>query len=120
MQVKEIAAQSNVSEFYLAKIISRLGKAGLIKSKRGYTGGVHLARPAEQISLLDVSRAIDGKEWPNNCLLGMPTCSEEQACAVHLFWKNMRCKIRKNLAETSLKDSADFVAHQKKCNNSSR
>ena len=114
MLVKDIAAQSDVSNFYLAKIISRLSEAGLVKSKRGYTGGVQLARPAEQISLLEVSRAIEGEEWTENCLLGMAQCSDERACPLHHFWKNTRCEIRKNLAETSLKDSAEFEAHQKK------
>jgi Rrf2 family protein len=114
MLVKDIAAQSDVSNFYLAKIISRLSEAGLVKSKRGYTGGVQLARPAEQISLLDVSRAIEGEEWTENCLLGMAQCSDERACPLHRFWKNTRSEIRKNLAETSLKDSAEFEAHQKK------
>lgn len=67
MLVQVLATQFNVSCFYLAKIISRLSKAGLIKSKRGYTGGVQLSRPAEEISLLDVSRAIDGQEWTESC-----------------------------------------------------
>jgi len=118
MLVKDIAAQSNVSSFYLAKIISRLSEAGLVKSKRGYTGGVQLARPAEQISLLDVSRAIDGEEWTESCLLGMAQCSDECACPLHHFWKNTRSEIRKSLAETSLKDSAEFETHQKSCSHS--
>ena len=113
MLVKDIAAQSDVSNFYLAKIISRLSEAGLAKSKRGYSGGVQLARPAEQISLLDVSRAIEGEEWTESCLLGIAQCSDEHACPLHHFWKNTRSEIRKNLAETSLKDSAEFEAHQK-------
>jgi Rrf2 family protein len=66
MLVKDIAAQSDVSNFYLAKIISRLSEAGLVKSQRGYSGGIH-ARPAEQISLLDVSRAIEGEERTQSC-----------------------------------------------------
>jgi len=114
MLVKDIAAQSDVSKFYLAKIISRLSQAGLVKCKRGYTGGVQLARPAEQISLLDVSRAIEGEAWTKSCLLGIAQCSDEHACPLHHFWKNTRSEIRKNLAETSLKDSIEFESHQKK------
>ena len=114
MLVKDLAVQSDVSNFYLAKIISRLSEAGLVKSKRGYTGGVQLARPAEEISLLDVSRAIDGEEWTESCLLGMAQCSDERACPHHHFWKKQRCEIKKNLAETSLKDAAEFEAKKKK------
>lgn len=112
MLVQVLATQFNVSCFYLAKIISRLSKAGLIKSKRGYTGGVQLSRPAEEISLLDVSRAIDGQEWTESCLLGMAQ-SIERACPHHHFWKKERCKIKDNLANTSLKDTAEFEARKK-------
>ena len=108
--VKDLAAQSDVSTFYLAKIISRLSEAGLVKSKRGYKGGVQLSRPADQISLLDVSRAIDGDDWTESCLLGMAQCSDARACPHHSFWKVEREKIKGNLADTSLKDVAEFEA----------
>jgi Rrf2 family protein len=108
--VKDLARMSDVSNFYLAKIVSRLSESGLLKSKRGYKGGVQLARPPQDISLLDVSQAIDGDDWLNGCLLGMAECSDERACPHHAFWKECRAEIRKNLAETSLKDAADFEA----------
>ncbi len=108
--VKDLARMSDVSNFYLAKIVSRLGESGLLKSKRGYKGGVQLARAPEEISLLDVSMAIDGDDWLDGCLLGMAECSDARACPHHDFWKGCRAKIRQNLAETSLKDASDFEA----------
>jgi Rrf2 family protein len=40
------------------RLIAALSKAGLVKSHRGIKGGTTLARPAEAISLLDISKAV--------------------------------------------------------------
>ena len=45
---------------YMAKQMQLLSKAGLVRTSRGKTGGYALARPANQITLWDVARAIDG------------------------------------------------------------
>jgi len=45
---------------YLLKILQQLVKAGLLRSKRGPRGGFSLAKPAEEISLLDMLEAVDG------------------------------------------------------------
>jgi Rrf2 family protein len=72
MLVAEIARRQSVSESYLAKIFHRLGKAGLVVSRRGKVGGFVLARPAEMISVGDVVRlferdfTVGGKGRPKN------------------------------------------------------
>lgn len=60
MNVREIADLQSVPYDYLAKIFTRLSKAGLVRSTEGKGGGYQLARPAEQITVLDVVNAIDG------------------------------------------------------------
>ncbi len=59
--VKEIARAQNLPESYLAKVFQLLAKAGLLNSYRGAQGGYSLALPPEQITLLDVTLAIEGK-----------------------------------------------------------
>jgi Rrf2 family protein len=46
----------------VANLLSRLLSAGLVESKEGVQGGVRLAKPAEQISLLDIFQAIEQKK----------------------------------------------------------
>jgi len=45
---------------YLLKILQQLVRANVLRSKRGPRGGFFLARPAEEITLLQVIEAVDG------------------------------------------------------------
>lgn len=47
---------------YMAKQMQLLSKAGLVRTSRGKTGGYALARPAQEITLWDVTRALGGGE----------------------------------------------------------
>ncbi|TDH34507.1 iron-responsive transcriptional regulator RirA [Pseudohoeflea suaedae] len=53
-RIAEIAKAYNVSELFLFKILQPLTKAGLVETVRGRNGGIRLARPAEEITLVDV------------------------------------------------------------------
>lgn len=46
---------------YLIKILQRLTRDGILTSIRGPSGGFRLARPADEISLLQIVEAIDGR-----------------------------------------------------------
>lgn len=59
-QIREIAERELIPARFLEQIFQELKKAGLIGSKRGPRGGYHLARPAAEISLGDVIRALEG------------------------------------------------------------
>lgn len=59
-QVKEIAERELIPARFLEQIFQDLKKAGLISSKRGPRGGYQLARPATEISVGDVVRALEG------------------------------------------------------------
>ena len=55
-----IARNQNISQKYLLDILRELKRAELVRSKRGPDGGFTLSRPAGEISLADVFRAVDG------------------------------------------------------------
>lgn len=67
MSVREIAELQRVPYDYLAKIFTRLSKAGLVRSSEGKGGGFQLAKPAEEITVLDVANAIDGDKRIFEC-----------------------------------------------------
>lgn len=67
MSVREMAELQNVPYDYLAKVLTRLSRAGLVVSSEGKGGGFRLARGAELISVLDVVRAIDGDKSLFEC-----------------------------------------------------
>jgi Rrf2 family protein len=68
--ITEIAKHHGVLKKFLKKIIQDLIRCGLIKSKRGASGGYSLARSPEQISFSDVITAIEGGTAHRNQRLG--------------------------------------------------
>lgn len=74
INVKEIAAATGASEAHLAKVLQRLVKAGLLHSTRGPKGGFALAKPADELTLLDVYEVIEGHVHQGKCPTGRATC----------------------------------------------
>lgn len=60
-QIDHLAKTEAVPPNFLAQILGELRNGGLLISKRGIQGGYTLARPAEQISLHDIMKVIDGE-----------------------------------------------------------
>lgn len=59
-QIKEIAERQAIPPRFLEQIFQDLRRAGLVAAKRGPRGGYHLARPASEIKVGDVLRALEG------------------------------------------------------------
>jgi Rrf2 family protein len=59
-QIKDIAAREAIPPRFLEQIFQDLKRAGLVGAKRGPRGGYHLTRPAPEIRLGDVVRALEG------------------------------------------------------------
>ncbi|MDP2965790.1 MAG: Rrf2 family transcriptional regulator [Pelolinea sp.] len=88
---KDIAETQHIPPSFLAKIVSQLSIAGLIKTARGARGGVTLARPPEEVSILDVIEAIDGPILLNECTGNPRSCPFEGKCPLYEVW----CETRK-------------------------
>ncbi|GHA09651.1 hypothetical protein GCM10010372_06600 [Streptomyces tauricus] len=56
-----IASSQEIPFRFLKSVVGELRRAGLVRSQRGCEGGYWLGRPAEDITLLDVTRAVDGE-----------------------------------------------------------
>lgn len=62
-----LAEYHGVPQPYLAKSLQALSRAGIVTSAQGRGGGYRLARPAEQVTLLDVVTAVEGPEQAFRC-----------------------------------------------------
>ena len=112
--LRSIAARAQVPYAYLAKRMPELVAAGLVRSMRGKRGGVLLARPPETITLLQISEAVEARQWLGRCLLGLAACTDERACPAHTFWKDARQQIQSVLETTTL---SDVIAHEQTLQN---
>jgi Rrf2 family transcriptional regulator, cysteine metabolism repressor len=62
--IQEVAARQAIPQRYLEQVLLSLKRAGLLTSKRGSTGGYHLTREPEEITVGAVLRAVDGTRAP--------------------------------------------------------
>ena len=61
MPVKELAERRGIPDQFLEQLFSTLRRSGLLTSHRGSKGGYTLSRPADEITVLEVVQALDGK-----------------------------------------------------------
>jgi Rrf2 family protein len=59
--VDQLSVAQQIPHKYLESILGELRRGGLLRSQRGPEGGYRLARPAAEISIADVIRALDGE-----------------------------------------------------------
>lgn len=67
LSLAALAGFHGVPPAYMAKQMQALSKAGIVRTSRGKTGGYALARPASEITLWQVARAIEGPEPAFRC-----------------------------------------------------
>ncbi|MEP0828800.1 MAG: Rrf2 family transcriptional regulator [bacterium] len=104
--LQEIAAELNLSFHFLTKILQQLTQAKIMESFRGPRGGVLLAKPASSVYLIDIIKVVDGMGAFENCVLGLPDCSEKAPCPLHREWKKRRQELRKMFERYTLTDLA--------------
>lgn len=101
---------------YLEHLVAKLRDAGLVVSQRGAHGGYRLAKPADEIRLLQVVEALEGPIAPMDCFdpesEAKVHCSHEQdgdhACATKLLWTRVHGGITRALAGTTLEELVEF------------
>lgn len=104
--VRDISAEMQIPESFLAKILQRLMRAGIVLSVRGAGGGFKLARPAAEISVLSVMEAIDGQIVINRCAVDPGICSLSADCVIHPLWTILKGELERKFEKINFKDLA--------------
>ncbi|MBN2894917.1 MAG: Rrf2 family transcriptional regulator [Campylobacterales bacterium] len=87
MQIKEIAAMTQISAGYLEQLMLMLRRAHLVVSTRGINGGYRLARAAHEIEVREIIEALEGNFYAFEGNLGASIILE-------YFWADLQQKIR--------------------------
>lgn len=93
--IEEIHDQEQIPRSFIAKLLQTLAKQGMVNSRKGPGGGFTLARSADEITLYDVMKQMDGVEQISRCIVGLGVCSDGRNCPVDYAW----CHIRYGLIE---------------------
>lgn len=105
--LSQIADRQSLPLAYLEQIFVALRRAGLVESARGRSGGYKLARPASDITVGAVMRAVDEDTHFTRCADKDPRCSRETPCLTHGLWQRLGQVTSSFFASVSL---ADVVA----------
>jgi Rrf2 family protein len=106
ISVRVLAECQGIPKSFLSKILEMCVRAGLITSKSGSRGGVALARPAAEISLLDVLEACEGSYSRADCVFYAERPCEGPDCLVFCPLRKREEDVRVSLARTTLAEMA--------------
>lgn len=103
INASQIAEMTDASRNHLAKVMLTLTKMGLVKSMRGPSGGFVLAKKPEEITLLDVYEAIEGKIYINKCPVNKQICPFTK-CIMNNIINKVTTELRDYFGHQTLKD----------------
>lgn len=111
---RDLADLQGISHSFLAKVFPKLEKAGIVAASEGVRGGYILARAPDEISVLQIVDAIDGRKSLFDCqeirgrcaIFGgaPPSWASNGVCAVHAVMLSAEKAMRDALAGQSLAD----------------
>jgi len=106
---REISSRLKIPKEFVSKVLQSLTESGIVDSKKGKGGGFFLARPSNQITLLDIVVAIDSLEIFHKCVLGFPNCSPDSPCPVHDKWGKLRDETYSMLSKQTLNELKELT-----------
>ena len=104
LAMANISATRSLSLHYLTQITKPLREANLLKSKEGKTGGYTLTKKPEQITILEILEALEGKVTLPRCSCNIDDCAGFSGCEVKIIWPFIMKDVRDLLKTKTLGD----------------
>ena len=113
-RIEQVSRQENIPVKFLEQILLHLRNAGLLTSKRGVGGGYRLARPASEITVGEVMRALDGPLTPLPCASPDArrercTCPDERTCPVRILMTEVQARLESLFEGRTLADILEQI-----------
>jgi Rrf2 family cysteine metabolism transcriptional repressor len=105
--LKDIAKRQQISLSYLEHLVTPLISGGIIRSIKGPRGGVTLAKRPEDITLIEVTRLLEGSLAPVECVDHPEVCSRSEKCVTRDIWGEVKKAMNGVLEATTLQDLVD-------------
>ncbi len=98
----DVAEKTHLALPTVSKLLKLLGRGGLVTSYRGAHGGYTLARPADEITAIQIIDAIEGTFGITECSVHERQCNLEAVCAIGQTWQGINGYIREMLKNVTL------------------
>ncbi|KRA14666.1 MULTISPECIES: SUF system Fe-S cluster assembly regulator [unclassified Lysobacter] len=102
LSASELAERAGLETPTVSKLLKPLAQAGLVEGFRGANGGYRLARPAEQIGLIEIVEAMEGPLGMTECSVHAGNCGIEQQCGVRANWRRINDVVVEALRSVTL------------------
>lgn len=106
VMIDEVSREEQIPKSFAAKIFQSLVRAGLVRSNRGTGGGFTLMKAPEQITVLEVIEAIEGKIALQRCLAEPTACEHSGGCALCGLFEQAQDRVKDVFSRTTLADLA--------------
>lgn len=113
--VSEIAKSTAAPPNFLHQVLNNLARAGLVVCHRGTTRGYVLAKPAGDISLLDIFEVIEGPLGLTACTMESNWCVRQGTCTLSGVWHDVQNTIAQKLGRATLDKLAPSRIHANGC-----
>jgi Rrf2 family iron-sulfur cluster assembly transcriptional regulator len=104
IRAQDVADAMDIPASYLPQLLARLVASGLAQSVAGRDGGYRLARPADQITLLEIIEEVEATSTASECVLRGGPCHWEDRCAFHEYWADAKTALTSSLRSRTLAD----------------
>ena len=101
-----ISERQHISLSYLEQLFGKLRRHNLVTSVRGPGGGYNLARPAPEVSIAEIVKAVDEPLDATQCG-GKENCHDDRRCMTHDLWASLNSKMIEFLDSVSLRKLVD-------------
>jgi Rrf2 family protein len=112
--IAEIAKESGTPHFYIAKILQRLVRSGLLKSMKGKGGGFFFDEGGHDTSLLELMIATEGQTSVASCGFGLKACDSENPCPMHEKYAPVRDALNNLLSGETITSLAEKMYGREK------
>jgi FeS assembly SUF system regulator len=99
-----LAERAGLEAPTVAKVLKPLAQAGLVQAFRGVAGGYRLARPAAEISLVQIVEAMEGPLAMTECSIHNGHCGIEASCGARANWRRINDVVADTLRRITLAD----------------
>ena len=115
----DIGKERRLPSAFVRRFVKKLVDSGIVATARGKGGGLRLARPASDITLLDVVQSTGGIQL-NHCVGAPGACAQAPGCLVRGVWARATAELEKYLSSVRFSDLAtEMNGHSKKMNDRS-
>ena len=112
VHAKELSAEIDVPNAYMAKLLQQLVRHEVVSSTRGPRGGFYLTEANRNTPLIKVIHLFDGEDPFKSCVLGLKQCDESKPCPLHEKISPYRWTLLTALEFNTIQDFTDELGKQ--------